>query len=210
MKAITRPDIVPFVSAWSGEQQLAREVIYSGQGGIAYADETPEDRDQHGVLWNSRALAHGNGRPEYGDIHPERQRIAMQHLLCQVCGRAADRDRRGVLWVVEDHRGEWDGWPEGLMTTHPPLCVPCARKAVELCPHLVDSSIAVRVADSDACAVYGRIWSSSAFGRPVRTAVKEVVAFGSPAARWVLAGQLVRSLHGCTFVDLRYEIARRH
>ncbi|MET9729215.1 hypothetical protein ABZZ79_00690 [Streptomyces sp. NPDC006458] len=208
MKAITRPDVVPFIAAWSGEQQLAREVVYSGQGGIAYADETPEDRDQYGVLWNGRSLARGAGRPEYGNVHPERQRIAMQYLLCQVCGHTADRDDRGVLWVVEDHRGEWDRWPEGLMTTHPPLCVPCARKAVEVCPHLVDSSIAIRVIGSEVCGVHGRIWSSSPFGRPVRKDVKEVVTFGSPAARWVTAGQLVRSLHGCTFVNLRYELAQ--
>ncbi|MFM9464863.1 hypothetical protein ACKI1K_18660 [Streptomyces scabiei] len=208
MKALARPDVVPFIAAWSGEQPHRRTVIYSGQGGIAYADEGPEDRDQHGVLWNGRALAQGTGRPAYGDVHPERQRIAMQYLLCQVCGRSADRDDRGVLWVVEDNRGDWDGWPERLMTTHPPLCLPCAGKAVEMCPHLVDSSIAVRVRDSEACAVYGRIWSSSAFGRPVRTAVKDVVTFGSPAARWVLAGQLVRSLDGCTLVDLQRELAR--
>jgi hypothetical protein len=208
VKALARPDVVPFIAAWSGEQQLAREVVYSGQGGIGYADETPEDRDQHGVLWNGRALAQGTGRPAYGDVHPQRQRIAMQHLLCQVCGRAADQNDDGVLWLVEDHRDDWTGWPDGLMTTHPPLCVPCARKAVEQCPHLIDSSVAVRVTGSEPCAVYGRVWSSSAFGRPVRTGVKDVVPFGSTAARWVLAGQLVRSLHGCTFVDLQRELAR--
>jgi hypothetical protein len=207
--APARPDVVPFIAAWSGEQRHTRRVVYSGRGGIAFVDEAPEDRDQFGVLWNGRALAQGVGRPRYGEVHPERQRVAMQYLMCQVCGRPADRDRNGgVLWVVEDNRGDWNGWPENLMTTHPPLCLPCARKAVEQCPHLVDSSVALRVRNSEVCAVYGRIWSSSAFGHPVRTANKDVVAYGTAAARWVLAGQLVRSLHGCTRVDLQRELAR--
>ena len=185
MKAApARPGVVPFIAAWSGEQQLTRKVVYSGQGGIAFADEAPEDRDQFGVLWNGRAVSQGSGSPRYGEVHPARQRVAMQYLMCQVCGRPADRDRNGgVLWVVEDHRGDWDRWPENLMTTHPPLCLPCARKAVEQCPHLVDSSVALRVRNSEVCAVYGRIWSSSAFGHPVRTANKDVVAYGTAAAR---------------------------
>ncbi|MFF9284332.1 hypothetical protein [Streptomyces griseosporeus] len=209
MKAFARPDVVPFIAAWSGEHPLCGPVVYSRKGGIAYADEAPEDRDQFGVLWQRRALAQGTGRPRYGEVHPERQRVVMQYLLCQVCGRPAERNDSGVLWVVEDHRKDWDGWPEGLMTTHPPLCLPCAGKAVEQCPNLVDRSVALRVTGSEVCAVYGRIWSSSAFGRPVRTAVRDVVALGSAASRWVLAGQLVRSLHGCTLIDLHHELARR-
>ena len=142
MKAITRPDTVPFIAAWSGEPPITRTVVYGSRWGIAYADETPEDRDQHGVLWNARALRQGTGRAIYGDVHPGRQRVAMDHLLCQVCGRAADRDDRGLLWLLEDTHGDWARWPEGLMTTHPPLCLPCAGKSVQMCPHLIDSSVA--------------------------------------------------------------------
>lgn len=206
--APSRPDVVPFIATWSGEPRLPRTVVYSGRGGVAFADETPEDRDQYGVLWDSRTVAHGTGRPEYGAVHPDRQRLAMQHFLCQVCGRSADRDRRGVLWLLEDDRADWDGWPNDLLTTHPPICLPCAGKAVEMCPHLIDSSVAVRVLASEVCAVYGRVWSSSAFGFPVRTGNVDVVAYGTAAARWVIAGQLVRSLHGCTLVDLERELAR--
>ncbi|MFB7594273.1 hypothetical protein [Streptomyces sp. NPDC056160] len=210
MKAApARPDVVPFIAVWSGEQKHRRTVVYSGHGGIAYADEAPEDRDQHGVLWDARAEGRGTGRPQYGNVHPTRQRVAMQYLLCQVCGKPADRDDRGVLWLIENNRGDWKGWPEGQMTTHPPVCLPCAGQAVEMCPHLIDSSVAVRVRDSEACAVYGRMWSSSAFGAPVRTANAEVVSYGTTAARWVLAGQLVRSLHRCTLVDLQHELGTR-
>ncbi|WP_330349687.1 hypothetical protein [Streptomyces sp. NBC_00582] len=203
-----RPDVVPFIAAWSGEPRLRRNVVYAARGGVAFADETPEDRDQFGVLWNSRAMAPGTGRPRYGEVHPDRQCEAMRYLLCQVCGRPADRDRRGVLWLLEDNRADWDGWPNDLLTVHPPICLPCAGKAVEMCPHLVDSNVAVRVHASEVCGVYGRVWAPSAFGYPVRTANADVVAYGTAAARWVLAGQLVRSLHGCTIVDLQRELAR--
>lgn len=177
-----------------------------GPHGIAYADETPDDRDQHGVLWNGRAVRRRTGRPEYGSVHPARQRVAMQHLLCQVCGNAAEQDARGVLWLIEDNRADWSGWPEGLLTTHPPVCLPCAVEAAQSCPHLIERSIAVRVRGSEVCAVHGRLWLPSAFGVPVRGASKGVVTYGTPAARWVLAGQLVRSLHDCTVVDLQAEL----
>jgi hypothetical protein len=200
---------VPFISAWSRELPPRRQVVYAAGSGIAYVDETPEDRDQHGVLWNGRTLRQGHGRPRYGDVHPGRQRVAMEHLLCQVCGRAADRDDRGVLWLLEDNRRDWQGWPERLMTTHPPVCLPCADTAVRQCPHLTGKSVAVRVRDSVMCGVYGRIWSPSAFGHPVRTANREVVEYGTPSARWVIAGQAVRALYGCTLVDLERELAGR-
>lgn len=208
MTAIARPDTVPYIAAWSGEKPLTRKVVYGPRGGVAYADETRDDRDQHGVLWNARAVQQGSGRPIFGDVHPARQRVVMQHRLCQVCGRAADWDDRGMLWLLENNRGDWKDWPERLMTTHPPVCLPCAGKTVQMCPHLIGRSVAVRVRESEVCAVYGRMWSSSAFGHPVRTAVKDVVPLGSAAARWVIAGQLIRSLHGCTVVDLERELAR--
>lgn len=209
MKAApARPDVVPFIAPWSGEQPHTRKMIYSARGGIAFADETAEDRDQYGVLWHGRALAQGTGRPEYANVHPMRQRVAMEHSLCQVCGMSADRNPDGMLWLLEDDRDAYKGWPNDLLTTHPPVCLPCAGKAVEQCHHLASSSVAVRVRESEVCGVYGRVWSPSAFGYPVRTGIKDVAAYGTPAARWMLAGQLVRSLHGCTIVDLQRELAR--
>ncbi|WP_320780221.1 hypothetical protein [Streptomyces sp. CRN 30] len=203
MKALTRPTVVPYIAAWSGELQHLRRIVYSKHGGIGFADEAPEDRDQFGVLWNGRAVAQGAGHPRYGEVHPERQRLAMQYLRCQVCGGAPARDSRGMLWLIEDDRGRWAGWPERLLTTHPPICIPCANAAAVMCPHLAGHYVAVRVQDSEVCGVHGRIWAPSAFGYPVRTEMKDVVAYGTTDARWVLAGQLVRSLHGCTIVDLR-------
>ncbi|MFC9050071.1 hypothetical protein [Streptomyces anthocyanicus] len=194
---------VPYIAAWSGEPTAQRRIVCRADG-IAYADEQPSDRDQHGVLWNGRAYARGTGRPRFGEVHPARQRDAMAHLLCQVCGTPADRNDRGTLWLLEDNRGDWPDWPDRLMTTHPPVCLRCARLAADLCPHLHGGYVAVRVRESDPCAVLGRLWAPTALGTP-RKLDRGVVAYGEPAARWVTAGQLIRSLHGCTSVDLDAE-----
>jgi hypothetical protein len=204
-----RPDVVPFVTAYSGEKPYSRGIVSTPLGGIGYVFETPEDRDQHGVLWNGRAMARGRGKPRFGDVHPQRQRMAMQHLLCQVCGGESDRNGAGVLWLLEDNRGDWEGWPNDLLTAHPPVCLSCAPKAAAMCPHLEDAWVAVRVRESEVCAVHGQVWAPSIFGPPRKVGKKRVVAYGTPAARWVLAGQLVRALSGCTVVDLDDELARR-
>jgi hypothetical protein len=70
--------------------------------GVAYADPVREAlaRDQDGVLW---ALGGGSttGRPEYGaEFHPERQRTAMDGLLCACCKEPTARCERGMLWVL--------------------------------------------------------------------------------------------------------------
>ncbi|MYZ40125.1 MULTISPECIES: hypothetical protein [unclassified Streptomyces] len=44
----------------------------------------------------------GRGRPEYGSVHSLRQRLAMGGLLCQICGKPADRNRDRVLWLLAE------------------------------------------------------------------------------------------------------------
>lgn len=178
----------------------AATVTLASLSGVAFTDERPEDRDSRGVLWNRRGDARGEGRPEFGNVHPARQRKAMQELLCQVCGGPSNRNDRGVLWLLEDGRGDWKGWPNDLLTAHPPVCLPCAREASRSCPHLRPGNVAVRVASSDVCAVYGTPYIL--VGRRLIRRDKDVVALNSPAIRWVVAGQLVRSLSGCTLVSL--------
>ncbi|AQW55314.1 hypothetical protein SHXM_08777 [Streptomyces hygroscopicus] len=131
----------------------------------------------------------------------------MEALLCQICGGPADQDERGVLWLLEDNRADWEGWPNDVLTTHPPVCLPCARKAVTMCPHLLGKYVAVRVGASDVCAVLGvphiLTRRGLAVGRP------DVVALTSSDIRWVVAGQLVRGLDSCTIVDLQTEAGCR-
>jgi len=78
--------IAPYITMWSAEQDLLCRLVERSGLGIGYADELPADRDAQGVLWRQTAAHHGLGRPEFGKVHPLRQRQAMERLLCQVCG----------------------------------------------------------------------------------------------------------------------------
>ncbi|MGW4047803.1 hypothetical protein [Streptomyces sp. NPDC004721] len=186
---------VPYVAAWSSEIVPLPRVCAApaGLGLVGHA------RDVDGVLWKPIGIRQGVGRPEYGTVHGPRQRRCMRRLLCQVCGQPADRDGQGVLWLLEDGRGE-RGWPEGQVTTHPPVCRPCAGVAARLCPHLQGKVVAVRVARPVVDAVYGqRYVPQRAILRP-RPA--DVVLKSDPAVRWMLGTQLAASLLGATVVDL--------
>ncbi|MGQ0841769.1 hypothetical protein [Actinokineospora sp.] len=97
--------------------------------GIAYADETIGDRDRNGVLWTRMPSHPGHGTPEFGKVNSLRQRHAMRKLLCQVCAGPADLADDGVLWLLNDHRDDWPGWPNGMGVTEPPICLPCLRIA---------------------------------------------------------------------------------
>jgi hypothetical protein len=192
--------IVPYITTWSGEQPLPTQVIQGRVSGIAFADETFGDRDEHGVLWRRVPSRPGNGRPHFGQVHPLRQRRTMRRLLCQVCAGPADQSERGTLWLVPDHRGDWPQWPEHMAATEPPVCLPCARTSIRACPALRESHVAIRVGRSEISGVYG------AFYRPGPTvplpATDAILAFDDPAIRWTCAGQLVRELLDCTIVNL--------
>ena len=159
-----RPDVVPYITAWSAEH-LARPVVVAVPGvGLGLQGEIPHDRDADGVLWARMTLQRGCGRPEFGRVHPARQRRAMRRLLCQVCGESADRTGEGVLWLLKEDRGDWPGWPEGMAATHPPVCLGRARAAGRRCPHLATGFVAVRVADSERCGVYGTLYQPGELG----------------------------------------------
>lgn len=175
--------------------------------GVGYADELLGDRDARGVLWQRPAVRHGVGRPEFGKVHPLRQRRAMRQLLCQVCAGPADRNDNGVLWLLRDFRNDWAGWPEGMACTEPPVCLPCVAVSLRLCPALRRGAAAVRVREFEVAGVRGALHRKGTFA-PV--AVEDVnLAYDDPDTRWVVASALIRELRGCTFVPLA-ELTERH
>ena len=203
-----KPSTVPFIASWSSELvNDPRVILQPLLGRIGYAGEVDSDRDALGLLWQRRPESPYVGSALFGKVHPGRQRRAMRELLCQVCGEPADRDDRGVLWLLEDGRSDYKGWPEDLLTTHPPMCLGCLRRARQECPHLWKGSVAVRVGRSDVCAVYGRRYTLGRLG-PL-PAEADVVSLESPAVHWTVAAQLVRGLNECTFVSLDEELAAR-
>jgi hypothetical protein len=195
--------VVPYITTWSAERSRPATVIQHRRSGVAFADETLSDRDERGVLWQRAPHRPGRGRPEFGKVHPGRQRRAIRELLCQVCARPADRTDLGTLWLIPDYPGyhdDWPGWPERMAATEPPICRACADLAVTACPALRKGHVALRVARSVVKGVYGALYRP---GPLVPVPIDDVtIAFDDPAIRWTCAGQLVRELRGCTRVDL--------
>ncbi|MFE2747296.1 hypothetical protein ACFXKX_23710 [Streptomyces scopuliridis] len=193
---------MPHIATWTAEPRAETQIVMRGWG-IAYADEVAQDRDDRGALWVRRPNNQGEGKPQLGNVHALRQRHVMNSLLCQVCAEPADQDARGTLWLLEDSRADWIGWPNDLLTTHPPICLPCARESVRRCPHLLRGHVAVRVRKTDVVGVYGLRYYP---GRLLPHAgARDVVPYSDPAIRWVLASQQVRGLNDCTLVDLQTE-----
>lgn len=205
--ALPRPELVPYITQWSAEKPRVRpRVIVRRDGrGIGYADERTYDRDEHGVLWNRTPSLPGQGRPEFGKVHNWRQIQAMERLLCQVCGKPADRDEQGVLWLLGEDPNAPETWPARLTTTHPPLCVPCATWSIRLCPHLRKQYTALRVRAFERWGVHGALYRPGPRG-PQAVDVG-AVAFDEPLIHWVRAGQLVMRLRDFTIVDLAGEEA---
>lgn len=193
--------IVPYLTAWSAEQPQPTAVIETRWSGIGYLDETAVDRDEHGVLWQRIPSRPGIGRPDFGRVHPLRQRRAMRRLLCGVCAGPPDQTEQGTLWLIRDFRDDWPGWPEGMAATEPPVCLPCAHKSIRLCPALRKGHVTVRVRHSEVAGVYGARYQA---GQPFPVPVADTdVCLDDPAVRWIRASQLVRDLQGCRIVDLK-------
>jgi hypothetical protein len=199
LPAVGSGGVVPYIARWNAEDAPPTMVIERAGLGVAFADELPADRDRDGVLWARALSLPGQGQPHFKEVHPLRQQQAMRRLLCQVCAEPADRTEQGVLWLLLDYRQDWPGWPEDMANTGPPLCLPCARASVRVCPGLRKGFVAIR-AHSQVAGVYGARYRAGR-SRPIVVA-DEIVTYDDPAIRWIVAAQLVRSLHGCTIVDL--------
>jgi len=193
----SRRGVVPYIASWSGEEAFPVEIVARAEG-IAYADETLLDRDDHGVLWSRVPSRPGTGEPRYNTVHPLRQRRAMRRLLCQVCAGPADENEHGTLWLLRDHREDWADWPEGMGNAHPPLCLRCAHISVKACPWLTPGFVAIR-ARSTITGVSGELFRPGHSGPEFATMT---IAYRHSTRRWMQARQLVRTLHDCTLVTL--------
>ncbi|WP_245703715.1 hypothetical protein [Streptomyces lushanensis] len=172
-------------------------------GGIAYADERPYERDDMGILWKRIGISPGKGRPEFGEVHFLRQRRAMRKLLCQVCGGPSDRTPEGTLWLVGEDPSEPGPWKPGDLTGHPPLCVSCAVTAVLACPHLRNRYVALRVRSFVVAGVHGALYRPGGLFPEAHEA--GALAFEHWRIGWMLAGQLMMELKEFTVVDLESE-----
>ena len=191
----------PYITAWSEELDEPVTIVERPTQRVGYLDETMYDRDRHGVLWLRSLVRQGVGEPQFARVHPLRQRRAMRLLLCNVCGRPADRSDEGVLWLLRDNRDDWPEWPERMIVNEPPVCVPCARRASRMCPAMRLGPVAVRARRYPIVGVHGRLFRTT--GTPWPEVVDfDNVLYSQPASRWVQASKLVRNLVDCTLVPV--------
>ena len=199
--------IAPYITAWNAEQDLPCKLVERPGLGIGYADESFGDRDAFGVLWQRATVRHGVGKPEFGTVHPLRQRRAMRKLLCQVCAEPADQNGDGVLWLLRDYQSDWPGWPEGMACTEPPICVPCVALSLRLCPALRRGAVAVRARKFEVAGVRGALYRRGSVA-PVAVEAANL-SYNDPDVRWLIASALIRELRDCAIVSFE-EVAGLH
>jgi hypothetical protein len=191
----------PYITTWSEEGEPALQIIELSGRGIAYSDERVTDRDSHGVLWFRTPCRPAEGTPLFSKVHPLRQRRAMLRLLCGVCGQPASQTDDGVLWLLQDFRGDWPGWPERMAVTEPPVCLSCVPVATRLCPALRTGAVAARARRFPVVGVRGVLYRGGSGSTP--RPVEEInVAYDDRRVRWVRATNLLRELHDCEIVEV--------
>lgn len=190
---------VPFIVRWSEERDGDMPVVFRrGLQGIRYTNERSFDRDSYGILWSRTPSQPGRGVPQYGKVHSLRQRLCMAGLRCQVCGGPADRTTDGVLWLIDAPAD--DLRPGAERTAHPPVCRPCAHRAVRSCAHLRARYVAVRASAFSFYGVQGAVYQATTSGPRVYDAA--AVRLGDPRLSWTRASQLLMILTDFTVMDL--------
>lgn len=201
------PGVVPYVTSRSEERLLPCPITRRPVSpGLAFADETPYDRDSFGVTWVRPRLLpkRRRGEPRLNEVHPYRQRRAMDNMLCQVCAEAPKDPDGPQLFLL---RGTGGPIREGERTASPPVCVPCAGIAVQQCCKLSGGQwVAAWAKHAPAYGVYGVVHDERSL-QPIAGRYMELVEYGSPTAAWTLAARLAVELHGVTPADLEKEWA---
>jgi hypothetical protein len=219
--------LIPFISLREGEQDLSRQSLvvrpYGAGLRLAYSDESPDDRDHHGLLYvrmsqSLDAAGWPTGQPEREGVHSGRQRECMGEFFCHVCKRDVGEftNLLGVLFVevVGPPDRTKPGWPEGHVTCQPPVCPAHAGNSVGLGPHVKRADVvAMRVRTQHWHGLLGTPYQpgpDDAGPQPAPTpdgSGETVIAFDDPRRHLFLGSRLAISLHDVTVVDLDREIA---
>ncbi|MGC4950932.1 hypothetical protein ACLQ2N_32670 [Streptomyces sp. DT224] len=185
----------PYIIPWAGEITLPEPLMIT-PGGVFYVDPRVDQRhrDDDDVLWEACG-GQQTGPRIYALLHPARQREAMRNLLCATCGGPASRNADGMLWLMPLLAGppaEGTTW-EGVQTTIPPSCEPCADRVTAGCPWLRDGHVRLRARVAEQIGVRGTRYSRT--GQPSLAEDDDaLVLYDSPDARYVVARHAVREL----------------
>jgi hypothetical protein len=83
--------------------------------------------------------------------------------------------------------------------TEPPICVPCVRLSMRLCPALRKGEAVVRARSYRVAGVDGLLYRRD--GNALRSTGAATLAFEDPAIHWVRAACLVRELQDTLIVS---------
>ncbi|BDH04922.1 hypothetical protein HEK131_21490 [Streptomyces seoulensis] len=184
---------MPYVLPRTGELGARVPVIVTSAG-VTYPDpvQAAACRDLDGVLWEVREGT-PIGPPAYlAELHPARQREAMEGLLCAGCCGPADRGPDGMLWVLPLLGAGPETCWEGMHAAIPPMCAACAELAPTVCPVLRDGHVRLRVREAETIGVRGTLHPRP--GMPGPPDPDALVLYDSPDLRFVVARQAVREL----------------
>lgn len=190
--------LVPYITAWSGERlpyRLAFETHPEAAGPrLTYTDPTWYDR-LYGVLWARQGLSR-TGRPEWKLVNTLRQRRAMLHSLCQVCGQpATDPGTARTWWLLADDPSDTDQG-DGY-TNAPPTCRACIPQAVVSCPRLRRSAAAYTVTGHEPYGVLADVFTPRPDGGCERVDHNvEIPLEAFTRLETALAAQMLVVLHG--------------
>jgi hypothetical protein len=115
---------VPWSVGWTAEQHFSLQ----------------DSKDFPGLVDLVQIQNPGEGSPKFAQMHVTRHRIGMTRHLCHVCGKRTLRNDRyifpvqsgGIVPVIGATAPRYVG-------NVPPVHLACARRAQELCPHLVQN-----------------------------------------------------------------------
>lgn len=196
----------PYVAARStdrGPRKAELTVEFAAKGPrLAYKHTSPEDRDSHSNLWVRMAEPTEPGRVLYDSMHPNRQRVCMERLLCQICAEPADRDKRGWLFIDWRREDSPPTWPERSITSMPPLCAAHVHVSLIQCPFLRRTEHAVlRVRKPHLYGVSGTLYRLTDAGWHASDN-DALFPYNKPRHPGLLASRLHRELRHVTVVDL--------
>lgn len=198
------PGVVPYIVGYSLEEIVTPRLIVDPARGLGFKDETPHDRDTFGMPWVRPTVVPKarRGRALLKTVHPYRQRRAMKDMLCQVCKRPPADPGGPFLFIARNTAGPIQ---EGERTSSPPVCVPCAGIAVQLCRALEERQFtAAWVEHAPAWGVIGDTYDPRTL-QPV--GIRQRIEYGRPEAAWTVASWAMVELQGVTPADLDAEWA---
>ncbi|MFD6024572.1 hypothetical protein [Streptomyces griseoluteus] len=189
--------LTPYVLPRTGELGPPVPVVVT-PAGVRYADPAQDQnwRDIDGTLWEVREGT-PTGPPAYtAELHPARQREAMEQLRCAGCYGPADRGPEGMLWLIPLLGAAPDSRWEGVRAAVPPMCAVCADLAPRVCPVLREGHVTLRVREAEPIGVLGTLHPRA--GEPGPPDPDALIVYDSDALPFVVARHAVRELRRVT------------